>query len=366
MKAAVLEAIDRPLVVQELEIQPPGKDEVAFRVAASGVCHSDYSTAHGILRSPVPVVLGHEAAGIVEAVGEGVEHVAVGDHVVASLTPDCGNCPMCREGKPFLCFQMSHTMGRSTLLDGTTRLRRGREVVHQLCGVASFAERAVIPAGAAIPIPRSAALDRVCLIGCGVTTGLGAVFNTAQVEAGASVAVIGCGGVGLSIVQGARLASAATIIAIDPVAEKRELALTLGATHAVDPAAEDARSVVQKITRFGVHYAFEALGRVGTIEQAWSLLRPTGSAIVVGMPSARDSVAIRVGGFFQQKQIGGSVYGSSDPRRDIPRYVELYEQGELLLDPMITQRIGLEDVDDALEALGRGEGARSVVVFPSS
>jgi S-(hydroxymethyl)glutathione dehydrogenase/alcohol dehydrogenase len=363
VRAAVLEAVGQPLVVDDLEILPPQEAEVAIRVVASGLCHSDYSTAHGILRSPVPVVLGHEAAGIVEAIGPGVDHVSVGDAVIASLTPACGTCPMCVEDKPFLCFQMGPTMSGSTLLDGTTRLRRGDEVIHQVCGIASFAQRAVIPAGMAIPVPADAPLDQVCLIGCGVTTGLGAVFNTARVEPGTSVAVVGCGGVGLSIVQGCRLAGATNIIAVDPQAEKRELAESLGATHSLDPGADDVNRAVRKITRFGVHYAFEAIGRTDTIEQCWSLLRPTGIAVVVGMPRARDTISLRAGGFFQQKQITGSVYGSADPRRDIPHYVELHRRGDLNLDALITQRIGLDDLNDALAAMGRGEGARSVVVF---
>ena len=179
MKAAVLEAINRPMVVQEIEIDPPKAGEVGMRVVASGICRSDYSNTTGTLRTPMPVVLGHEAAGIVESIGPGVDHVSVGDHVIAALTPSCGICPMCAESKPYLCFQMGHTMSRSTLLDGTTRLRRGDEVIHQICGVASFAQRAVIPAGAAIPISRDVPLESVCLIGCGVTTGLGAALNTA-------------------------------------------------------------------------------------------------------------------------------------------------------------------------------------------
>ncbi|MFP8879693.1 MAG: Zn-dependent alcohol dehydrogenase [Myxococcota bacterium] len=365
MKAAVLEAIDQPLVVQEIDIEPPKTGEVGLKIVASGICRSDYSNANGTLRTPLPVVLGHEAAGIVESVGPGVDLVSIGDHVVAALTPDCGICPMCAEGKPYLCFQMGHTMSRSTLLDGTTRLRRGEEVIHQICGVASFAERAVIPAGAAIPISRDARLESVCLIGCGVTTGLGAALNTAGVEPESSAAVIGCGGVGLSIIQGCRLAGASTIVAIDPAAEKRELAISVGATHTIDPSTEDVAKSIRKIARFGVHYAFEAIGRVDTIEQAWRIIRPTGQAVVVGMPSATESVSIRVGGFFQQKRITGSVYGSSNPKTDIPHYVDLYQRGELQLDAMITQRISLEQINDAFDEMGRGEGARSVVVFDS-
>lgn len=363
MKAAVLHQAGEPLRIEEVHIDPPKENEAAIRVVASGICHSDYSVAFGVLKSPMPVVLGHEGAGVVEAVGPGVTDLQVGDHVVAALTPSCGQCPMCVEHKPFLCVQMMATMGNGTMVDGTTRLNLGDRAVHQLCGVASFAERAVIPAGAAIKVSKDVPLETVCLVGCGVTTGVGAALNTAQVQPGTSVAVIGCGGVGLSIIQGARIAGATTIIAIDPVAEKRTLALSLGATHAIDPRVQDVAKAVREITFLGVHYAFEALGRIETIEQAWSLLRPTGQAIIVGMPSLRDEIKIRVSGFFQQKQITGSAYGSAAPRRDIPRFIDLYQKGELKLDPMITRRIRLDEVNDALAAMGRGEGARSVIVF---
>jgi len=364
MKAAVLHEIGTPLRIEDLAVEPPKAGEVAIRVAASGICHSDYSVIHGVLRSPLPVVLGHEAAGIVEEVGPGVEGLRPGDHVIAALTPSCGECPMCREDKPYLCAQMVPTMGNCTMIDGTTRLKLGDRAVHQLCGVASFAERAVIPAGALVKVEKDVPLDVVCLIGCGVTTGAGAALNTARVEPGTSVAVIGCGGVGLSIIQGARIAGATTIIAIEPVAEKRDLAQSLGATHAVDPRSEDATKAVRKITGSGVHYAFEALGRLDTIAQAWSLLRPTGLAVVVGVASVGSEVKLRTSGFLQEKQIKGSAYGSAVPRRDIPRLVDLYRKGELKLEPMITRRIRLDDVNDALAAMGRGEGARSVIVFP--
>ncbi len=363
MRAAVLHRTGEPLQLEDIEIAPPNSGEVSIRVVASGICHSDYSVAHGVLRSPLPVVLGHEAAGIIERVGPEVTGLVPGDHVVAVLTPSCGQCPLCIEGKPFLCMQMMHTMGNCTMLDGTTRLRLGGRSVHQLCGVASFAERAVIPAGAVIKVPADVPLDTVCLVGCGVTTGTGAVFNTAGVEAGTSVAVIGCGGVGLSIVQAARIAEAATIIAIDPVAEKRQLALELGATHTIDPSCEDVAKQVRAMTMMGVHYAFEAIGTLATIEQAWALVRPTGRVVVVGMPAVKDEVRLRVGGFFQQKSITGSAYGSAVPIRDVPRLIDLYRTGKLKLDAMITSRIPLEGVNDAFEAMARGEGARSVIVF---
>ena len=270
---------------------------------------------------------------------------------------------MCVEGSESLCMQTVQTMGRGLMVDGTNRLHQGSVPVHQLCGIASFAERAVIPAGAAIRVPLDVPLETVCLIGCGVMTGVGAAINTAAIKPETSVAVLGCGGVGLSIIQGARIAGASTIIAVDLVKEKRELAQSLGATHALDPRAGDLARAVRAIAPMGVHYAFEAIGRTDTIEQMWSLLRPNGSAILVGMPSVRDEIKLGVGGFFAQRSIKGSAYGSARPKRDIPKLVDLYRSGELQLDPMITSRIGLEDINVAFEAMSRGEGARSVIVF---
>jgi Zn-dependent alcohol dehydrogenase len=363
MKAAVLHEIGKPLVIEELDIEPPREHEVGIKIAASGICHSDYSVAHGVLLSPLPVVLGHEAAGVVEAVGPGVTDLEIGDHVIASLSPSCDRCVMCGENKPFLCSQMGKVLNESSMLDGTTRLRRGIDSVHQMAGIASFAERAVIPAGAAIKIRKDVPLETVCLIGCGVTTGTGAALNTAKIESGDTVAVVGCGGVGLSIIQGARIAGASIIVAVDPIPEKRELALSLGATHGVDPFAEDAPRAVRKITGLGAHHAFEALGKLETIEAAYKMLRPTGTAIVVGMPPVRESVPVRVGGLFLEKKITGSAYGSAVPRRDIPKFVDYYKQGVLKLDEMITKRIPLEAVNEAFEEMGRGEGARSVIVY---
>jgi len=363
MRAAVLHEVGKPLSIEEVEIDSPKEREVLVRVVASGICHSDYSVAHGVLRSPLPVVLGHEAAGIVEEIGPSVHDFEPGDHVIASLTPACGACPMCREEKPFLCHQTVATMGFSTMLDGTTRLRAAGKPTHQLCAIASFAEYAVIPEGSLVKVDGDVPLEKVCLIGCGVTTGMGAALNTARVATGTTVAVIGCGGVGLSIIQGARIAGAKTIIAIDPIGEKRKLALSVGATHALDPTEGDPVKAVREICSGGVHYAFEALGRTQTIEQAWAMTRATGLAVVVGVPKVSDEVKLRVGGFLQQKAIMGSTYGSAVPRRDIPRFVDLYRKGELDLDSMITSRIRLDDVNQALDAMGRGEGARSVVVF---
>jgi S-(hydroxymethyl)glutathione dehydrogenase/alcohol dehydrogenase len=362
-KAAVLEATGGSLRLAELEIAEPGANEIAIRVVACGLCHSDYSCIHGIVRVPLPVVLGHEAGGVVEAVGPGVTHLKAGDHVIVSLTPACGRCEFCVEEKPFLCSQMFATLGNCTMPDGTTRLSLGVTGVHQLGGIGGFAERAVVPAGCAVRVDADLPLDTICLIGCGVTTGVGAALNTAGVRPGTTVAVLGCGGVGLSVVQGARIAGAKTIVAVDPVPARRELAMTLGATHAVDPRGEESTRAVKKIVPGGVHYAFEVIGRPDTMAQAFAMVRPSGLAIVVGVTAPSDSVPIRAGGFQQQKAIVGSAYGSAVPRRDFPRFVDLYRKGELRLEPMITARIALEEVNEALAAMTRGEGARSVIQF---
>ncbi len=362
-KAALLEETGRALQLTELDIEGPRANEVAIRVVACGLCHSDYSCIHGIVRTPLPAVLGHEAAGVVEAVGAEVAHLRVGDHVIVALTPACGRCEFCAEEKPFLCTQMFATLGNCTMPDGTTRLSRGGAPVHQLCAIGGFAEHAVVPAGCAVRVDADLPLETICLIGCGVTTGVGAALNTAGVRPGTTVAVLGCGGVGLSVIQGARIAGAKTIVAVDPVPARRELAVTLGATHAVDPRGEDSTRAVKKIVPGGVHYAFEVIGRPDTMAQAFAMVRASGLAIVVGVTSPSDSVPIRAGGFQQQKAIIGSAYGSAVPRRDFPRFIELYRKGELRLEPMITAQIALEEVNEAFEAMTRGEGARSVITF---
>ncbi len=363
IQAAVLHQFNEPMRTEEISIDEPHDGEALIRVVASGLCHSDYSVLHGILRSELPAVLGHEGAGIVEKVGPGVTHLKPGDHVIAVLTPSCGHCPMCQEESPSLCFETFKTMVGNTMLDGTNRLQLDGRSVRQLCGIGSFAQKAVVPAGALIKVDKDVPLDKVCLIGCGVTTGVGAALNTAQVKPGSSCVVIGCGGVGLSIIQGCRIAGAETIIAVEPNVAKRDLAMELGATHTIDPKAEDARKKVREITMLGTHYAFEAIGRIDTVEQMWGMIRPNGLAVVVGVPNPRDEVKLRVSGFLAQRSMKGSAYGSAVPTRDIPRFVDLYRKGELKLDALITARIGLEQVNEAFEAMGRGEGARSVIVF---
>lgn len=365
IKAAVLRGVDQPFQIEELELAPPKENEVLVKTVASGICHSDYSVAHGVLRTPMPIVLGHEGAGIVEAVGSGVTNVKLGDKVIASLSPSCGKCTMCREAKEYMCSQMGKLLTDCTQIDGTTRHKTlSGEDVYALCGVGSFGEYMVMPAGSAIKVPQDTPLDTTCLIGCGVTTGTGAALNTAKVQWGESVAVIGCGGVGLSILQGARIAGASIIIAIDPMEEKRELAMRLGATHAINPFEEDPIAKVKEITGgLGVHYAFEALGKTQTMQQTWGMIRPTGRAIIVGVAALNQTVKIPAGGLLAEYEIQGSCYGSSSPKRDIPRFVELFKSGQLKLEEMITQRIGLGDINRAFDEMGRGEGARSVIMY---
>jgi len=363
MKAAILRKAGGPLTLEEVEIEGPQSGEVRVRMVASGICHSDYSMVHGVVPCPLPAILGHEGAGIVEEVGPGVERLAVGDHVIAVLTPSCGACGFCSEGKPFLCKEMGKTMNEFTQLDGTVRTRRGGEDIYRMCAIGSFAEQAIIPQGAAIPIDKKYPLEKVCLIGCGVTTGVGAALNTAQVRPESSVAIVGCGGVGLSILQGARIAGATTIIAVDPQQEKRDLAVSLGATHTVDPSSENPVKTVRKMTGGGVHYAFEALGLRETMEQAYGMVRPTGLAVVVGVARFGEEISLKAGTFLAEKHITGSAYGSAVPVRDVPRYLEYYERGELNLDAMITREISLDQINDAFDQMGRAEGARSVIVY---
>jgi S-(hydroxymethyl)glutathione dehydrogenase/alcohol dehydrogenase len=361
VRAAVLHELGKPVTIEEVEIDAPGPGEAKLRIVASGVCRSDYSVASGVLRSPLPVVLGHEAAGVVLEVGEGVGDVQPEDRVIVSLSPECGDCLFCREGRPNLCVQMVPGMVGSTMLDGTTRLRLRGEGVYQVCGVASFAEEAIVCARSCIPVPDDVPLERACLIGCGILTGAGAALNTPEVSDGAGVAVVGCGGVGLSAVQGARIAGAGPIIAVDPDPDKRALALELGATHAVNPREDPAREI-RKITGLGVHVAIEAAGRTETIELAWDLLRPAGLVLVIGMPAARERVPIRVGGFFLTKRIAGCVYGNSHPHRDIPLVLEHVRTGTLLLDPLVSHELPLDRVQEALDDIRDGYGVRHVIL----
>jgi S-(hydroxymethyl)glutathione dehydrogenase/alcohol dehydrogenase len=359
VKAALLESTPGPLtVVDDVELDAPRAREVRIETAATGLCHSDlhFMTGHFPLR--LPAVLGHEAAGIVTEVGSDVSYVKPGDHVVACLSVFCGSCEYCLSGRQVLCDKRSTRRPRGD----RQRLRRGGADVSQFLDVSGFAEGMLVHEHAVARIDDAVPLDRAALIGCSVTTGLGAVFRSARVMPGSAVAVIGCGGVGLNVVQGARIAGAARIIAVDQVPAKLELATRLGATDTVDASAGDAVDRVRELTG-GVHYSFEAIGLKVTTEQAFAMLRPGGLATVLGMIPLGTSVELPGADFLAEKKIQGSLMGSNQFRTDIPRYADLYRQGRLMLDELVSARIGLHEVNEGFGRMQAGEVARSVITF---
>ena len=361
MRAAVHHAFGEMPVVQEVELDPPKAGEVSLRMAASGVCRSDWHAVRGVHRHVLPVILGHEGSAVVEEVGEGVEGLVPGDHVVCSWIPSCGSCRRCAVGRPARCERLG-AFDAGFLGDGTTRFHAGGVRIHHNVP-SSFAERSVVPAGTAIKVDRSLPLEQVALLGCAVMTGVGAVLNTAGVRPGESVVVIGCGGVGLSIVQGARIAGASPIVAVDVVPAKLDLARELGATETI--ASDDAVAArILEVTDGGGAYVFEALGRAETIELATRVTEPGGTAVLVGMaaPDARVTMpALDI--TVQERTITGSWYGSAVPQRDLPLLADLLGRGELRLEPLIARTIALEQIGDALERFASGEETRSVIVY---
>ncbi|HLA93272.1 MAG TPA: zinc-binding dehydrogenase [Actinomycetota bacterium] len=354
MRAAVLWAFD-DLRIQELELDPPRAGEVVLRMGASGVCRSDHHSVSGIHPHVMPIVLGHEGSAVVEAVGEAVVNVAPGEHVVCSWLPYCGTCRRCAAGKPALC-ERQEAFDAGSLADGTTRFHTadGTRISHNV--PSSFAERSVVPANTVFPVDAALPMEQVALLGCAVMTGVGAVLNTAEVRPGDSVVVIGCGGVGLSAIQGARIAGAGTIVAVDVLPAKLELAKELGATETVLSGRDEIPD--------GFDVAIECLGRPETIEQATRAIAPGGKAVLVGMahPEARpgiDALSMTV----QEKTVTGSWYGSVVPPRDFPMLAELLRRGELRLEPLIARTIALDGIHEALARFGTGEETRSVIVY---
>jgi S-(hydroxymethyl)glutathione dehydrogenase / alcohol dehydrogenase len=365
IRAAVFEQPGRPLEVQDLSLDEPQTGEVLVRLAASGVCHSDYHVVLGEWASPSPIVLGHEGAGIVEAVGQGVTSVAEGDHVILSWTPYCRSCRYCLMGRPNLCELAAQTTYGSVLFDGTTRLRRNGTTVYSYLAVGSFGEHAVVPETGAIPIRRDAPLEKAAIVGCAVPTGIGAVVNTARVEPGASVLVIGCGGVGLSAIMGASLVSAWPIVAVDLLPSKLELARRAGATETLSLQGSDLVEAVRELTEGrGVDYAFEAIGLAKTIETAYDALAPGGTAVVVGQ--VPDGVRASFDPFVmsdREKTLIGSNYGSCRPPLDFRRIIDLDMAGKLDLDLLISETLPLESINDAFDAMSKGTVARSIIVY---
>jgi S-(hydroxymethyl)glutathione dehydrogenase/alcohol dehydrogenase len=353
-----------PVEVLDVDLAAPSAGEVKVRIAAAGVCHSDLHIWRGDWPRTTPCVLGHEGSGVVVEVGPGVTDLREGDPVVLSWVAPCGDCRYCRAGHEARCHLAATVVGPLGVLnDGTSRLSRDGKTVHHYLGTSSWAEYAVVPASGAIKIRPDAALDVSALIGCAVATGVGAVLNTAQVEEGATVAVIGCGGVGLSIVQGARLAGASRIVAVDLLQAKTDLALTMGATDAVVATSTDAVEAGLDLVDDGVDYAFDGIGHTSTTEQAIAMLGLGGSAVVVGLPAAGqratfDALSLAEG----DRRILGSNYGSVRPSRDIPWLVDQYVEGRLQLDELVTARRPLEDAADALDQLDRGVVLRTLLV----
>jgi S-(hydroxymethyl)glutathione dehydrogenase/alcohol dehydrogenase len=363
IRAAVLHRPREPVVVEEVELDAPKADEVLVRVAAAGVCRSDLHLADGLLgEGRWPIVLGHEGAGVVEAVGERVSHVEPGDHVAFCFVPACRACRACRAGRPNLCEPAGTCGLAGTLLDGTSRLRLtdGAPLQHGLM-TACFAERTVVAGAGAVKIAGTVPLWQAALLGCGVVTGLGAVRHAARVRPGESVCVVGCGGVGLHVVTGARLAGAATIVAVDRDPARLERALRRGATDVLDPA-DGAASVLDR-TGGGVDHAFEVVGRPETIRFAWDVLRPGGTAVVVGLAGRGVEACVPAIEFLSEKSLRGCYYGSSDVAAELPEYVELAAHGELGLDDAVSRFATLDEVEDALDRLRHGEGGRTIVVL---
>jgi S-(hydroxymethyl)glutathione dehydrogenase/alcohol dehydrogenase len=359
MKAAVFREINQPMAIEDVQLSKPGPREVLVRTAAAGVCHSDLHFFNGTYPGIRPMVLGHESAGVVEQVGSDVHYVKPGDHVITCLSVFCGHCEHCLTGHMSLCQEPE----TKRAADQEPRMSSGGAPVQQFANLGSFAEYMLVHEHAVVKIRPDMPLDRAALIGCGVMTGVGAVIHTAKVEPGSTVAVIGCGGVGLSCINGAAIAGASRVIAVDMVASKLDLARKFGATDTVNAKETDAIGAVKELTGGGVHYSFEAIGLKATAEQAFGMLRNGGTATVIGMIPPGQMVSVHGVEFLFEKKLQGSFMGSNRFRVDMPRFVELYLQGRLHLDDMVSGRIRLADINDALSALHSGEIARNVIIF---
>lgn len=359
MKAAVLREINKPLEIEDIQHGDPGPREVLVRTLAAGICHSDLHFQNGSYPYPLPAVLGHESAGVVEAVGSDVTYVKPGDHVITCLSAFCGHCEYCLTGHMSLCEEPELRRAK----DQPQRLTKGEENIWQFLNLSSFAEMMLVHEHTIAKVSDDMPMAQAALIGCGVTTGVGAVIHTAGVEPGSSVVVIGCGGVGLSAINGAAIVGAARIIAVDVVPSKLELARKFGATDVINAGEVDPIEAVRELTGGGVHYSFEAIGLKQTAEQSFKMLARGGTATIIGMIPMGVNIELHGPEFLQERTIQGSNMGSNRFRVDMPRFVDFYLQGRLHLDDLISQRIKLEDVNEGLAALETGEVARSVIMF---
>lgn len=366
-RAAVAWEAGKPLSIEEVDVEGPKAGEVLVRIVATGVCHTDAFTLSGDDPEGIfPSILGHEGGGIVEEIGEGVTSVAVGDHVIPLYTPECGHCKFCQSGKTNLCQAIRVTQGQGLMPDKTSRFSMNGKAIHHFMGTSTFSEYTVMPEIAVAKISKAAPLDKVCLLGCGITTGIGAVLNTAKVEPGSTVAVFGMGGVGLSVIQGAVLAKASRIIAVDINEDKFEMARLLGATDFVNPKKYDApiQDVIVELTDGGVDYSFEAIGNTQTMRAALECChKGWGESTIIGVAGAGQEITTRPFQLVTGRVWRGSAFGGVKGRSQLPGYVEQYMNGEIKVDEMVTHTMGLEDINKAFDLMHEGESIRSVVLF---
>jgi len=366
-KAAIAWAPNQPLSIEEVDVMLPKAGEVLVKIIASGVCHTDAFTLSGADPEGIfPTILGHEGAGVVEEVGAGVTSLQVGDHVIPLYTPECGQCKFCLSGKTNLCQAIRSTQGQGLMPDGSSRFSCNGKTVFHYMGTSTFSEYTVLPEIALAKVNKQAPLDKVCLLGCGITTGIGAVLNTAKVEPGASVAVFGLGGIGLSVIQGAVLAKAERIIAIDVNADKFEMAKMLGATDTINPSAYDTaiQDVIVDMTDGGVDYSFECIGNVDVMRSALECChKGWGESIIIGVAGAGQEITTRPFQLVTGRSWRGTAFGGVKGRSQLPGYVERYMNGEVKVDEMITHTMPLDKINDAFDLMHDGKSIRSVIVF---
>ncbi|WP_029554988.1 zinc-dependent alcohol dehydrogenase family protein [Xanthobacter sp. 91] len=372
IKAAVLRSMgapmpyaqSQPLCIQEVELDRPGRDEVLVKIAAAGLCHSDLSVINGSRPRPMPMAIGHEAAGVVVEAGDGVDDLKPGDHVVMVFMPSCGHCQPCSQGRPALCEPGAVANGKGELLTGAIRLHEGEETIHHHLGCSAFADHAVVSRRSLVRIDKDIPLDVAALFGCAVLTGVGAVVNTARVQAGETVAVVGLGGVGLAAVLGALAAGAARVVAVDLSPEKLQLAKDLGATGVVDARAPDAIEQVRALTGAGADFVFEFAGSARALENAYKMTKRGGTTVTAGLPPPDAVLPVNIVSLVaEERTVKGSYIGTCVPVRDVPRYIELYKAGRLPVDRLMSGRIPLQDINAGFDRLHDGSVVRLVVDF---
>ena len=371
MKAAILRttsaqrpfSVSKPLSIEEVELDPPKRGEVLIKVKAVGLCHSDLVAITGERAKPMPIVIGHEAAGIVEEIGQDVQGFAVGDHVVPSYVASCGRCEMCSVGRPALCEPATIANANAVLKDGTTRLRQGSTRIHHHSGVAGFAEYSVIPEEALVKIDKSVSFEHAALFGCGVVTGVGSVINTAQAKPGQFIAVVGLGGVGLSAVLAALAIGSGKVLALDLSEEKLAFARELGVHHALNAGDADVQAQISALTGGGVHIAIETAGSNRALQMAYDITRRGGTTIVAGMPGPEAEITLsHLKIAAEERSIKGSYMGSCVAKRDIPRYLNMFQNGSLPVDKLMSRLIGFDDLNAAMDRLADAKTVREVLI----